>query len=155
LLKHLLGPVLATAETSVIDPSGFFFAAMPNERTRQETAGKKKLEDVSARKTRPKPAAAMIVSGEIYPKGSMGADGVFPIITLLQVCHIEITGGYSRLLAMSILEGQELVTKGIVLHTKWEGPEPYFTQADARKGYLMAKYEGLLGVPDAITTSQT
>jgi hypothetical protein len=29
----------------------------------------------------------------------------------------------------------------IVLHTKWVGAEPYFTQAVARKGYLMATYD--------------
>jgi hypothetical protein len=38
-------------------------------------------------------------------------------------------GGYSRLLAMSIPEAQ-----------KWVGTEPYFTQAAARKGYVMATY---------------
>jgi hypothetical protein len=41
---------------------------------------------------------------------------------------------------MSIPEAQELVTEGIVLHTKWVDAEPYFTQAAARKGYLMATY---------------
>jgi hypothetical protein len=42
---------------------------------------------------------------------------------------------------MLVPEAQELVTKGIVLHTKWVGAEPYFTQAAARKGYLMETYE--------------
>jgi hypothetical protein len=69
------------------------------------------------------------------------ASGFFSVITLPQVCHIENTGGYSRLLAMSIPEAQELVNKGKVLHTKWVGAESYFTQAPARKGYLMATYD--------------
>jgi hypothetical protein len=67
--------------------------------------------------------------------------GFFPVITLPQVCHVENMGGYLRLLAMSMPEAQELVTEGIVLHTKWVGAEPYFTQAAARKGYLMATYD--------------
>jgi hypothetical protein len=73
LSKHLLGPVLATAETHLIDPLGFFFADMPNQSTPQETADKKKLEAASARKTRPKLAATMAASGEIRPEGLMGA----------------------------------------------------------------------------------
>jgi hypothetical protein len=51
---------------------------------------------------------------------------------------MENTGGYSPLLAMSIPEAQELVDEGILLHTKWVGAEPYFTQAAARQGYLRA-----------------
>jgi hypothetical protein len=39
---------------------------------------------------------------------------------------------------MSIPEAQELVDEGILLHTKWVGAHPYFTQAAARQGYLMA-----------------
>jgi hypothetical protein len=69
------------------------------------------------------------------------ASGFFPILTLPQVRHVKNTGGYSRLLAISVPEAQELVTEGIVLHTKWVGAEPYFTQAAARKGYLMAMYD--------------
>jgi hypothetical protein len=69
------------------------------------------------------------------------ASGFFPIITLPQVRHIENTGGYSRLLAMSIPEAQELVDEGINLHRKWVGAEPYFTQAAARQGYLMGTYD--------------
>jgi hypothetical protein len=42
---------------------------------------------------------------------------------------------------MSIPEAQELVDEGIILHTKWVGSEPYFTQAAARQGYLMATYD--------------
>jgi hypothetical protein len=68
------------------------------------------------------------------------ASGFFPIITLPQVHHIENTGGYSRLLAMSIPEAQELVDKGIILHTMWVGAKPYFTQAAAWQGYHMATY---------------
>jgi hypothetical protein len=45
------------------------------------------------------------------------------------------------LLAMSIPEAQELVDEGAILHTKWVGAESYFTQAVARKGYLMATYD--------------
>jgi hypothetical protein len=67
--------------------------------------------------------------------------GFFPVRTLPQARHIENTGGYSRLLAMTIPEAQELVDKGIILHTKWVGAEPYFTQAAARQGYLMATYD--------------
>jgi hypothetical protein len=62
------------------------------------------------------------------------------VITLLQVRHIKNMGGYLRLLAMSIPWAQELVDEGVILHTKWVGTEPYFTQAAARKGYLMATY---------------
>jgi hypothetical protein len=39
---------------------------------------------------------------------------------------------------MLILEAHKLVTEGIELHQKWVGAEPYFTQAAARKGFLMA-----------------
>jgi hypothetical protein len=67
--------------------------------------------------------------------------GFFPILTLPQVCHVENMGGYLRLLAMSIPEAQKLVTEGIELHQKWVGAEPYFTQAAARKGFLMATYD--------------
>jgi glutamate-1-semialdehyde aminotransferase len=43
---------------------------------------------------------------------------------------------------MSIPEAQELVAEGIFLQTNWVGAEPYFfTQAAARKGYLMATYD--------------
>jgi hypothetical protein len=42
---------------------------------------------------------------------------------------------------MSIPEAQELVNEGIILYTKWVGAEPYFSQATARQGYLMATYE--------------
>jgi hypothetical protein len=69
------------------------------------------------------------------------ASGFFPILTLPQVCHIKNMGGYSSLLAMSIPEAEELVNKGILLHTKWVGSEPYFTQAAARQGYLIATYD--------------
>jgi hypothetical protein len=41
--SHLLGQVLATAETQLSDPLEFFFAAMPAERTPQKSASKKKL----------------------------------------------------------------------------------------------------------------
>jgi hypothetical protein len=50
-------------------------------------------------------------------------------------------GGYSRLLAMSIPEAQELVEEGILLHTKWGGGEPYYTKAATRQAYLMAMYD--------------
>jgi hypothetical protein len=69
------------------------------------------------------------------------ASGFFPILTLPQVCHVENMGGYSRLLAMSIPEAQKLVTEGIELHQKLVGAEPYFTQAAAREGFLMATYD--------------
>jgi hypothetical protein len=69
------------------------------------------------------------------------ASGFFPILTLPQVRDVENMGGYSRLLSMSILEAQQLVTEGIKLHQKWVGAEPYFTQAAARKGFLMATYD--------------
>jgi hypothetical protein len=62
------------------------------------------------------------------------ASGFFPVITLPQVRHIENTGGYLRLLPMSIREAQELVDEGIILLRKWVGAEPYFTQAVARQG---------------------
>jgi hypothetical protein len=68
------------------------------------------------------------------------ASGFFPVLTLPQVCHIENMGGYSCLLAMSIPEAEELVDEGILLHTKWVGAKPYFTQVEARQGYLMATY---------------
>jgi hypothetical protein len=42
---------------------------------------------------------------------------------------------------MPIPEAQELVDKGIILHTKWVGAKPYFTQVAARQGYLMATYD--------------
>jgi hypothetical protein len=73
----------------------------------------------------------------------------FPVITLPQVCHIENTEGYSRLLAMLIPEAQKLVNEGIVLHTKWLGAEPYFTQAADRKGYLLATYDAEYGSKSA------
>jgi hypothetical protein len=80
-----------------------------------------------------------VTTNRFQQEGS--ALGFFPVITLPQVRHVENTGGYSRVLAMSIPEAQELVTEGIVLHTKWVGAEPYFTQAAVRKGYLMATYD--------------
>jgi hypothetical protein len=49
------------------------------------------------------------------------ASGFFPVITLPQVCHIENTGGYLRLLAMSIPEAQELIDEGVILHTRFVG----------------------------------
>jgi hypothetical protein len=68
--------------------------------------------------------------------------GFLPVITLPQVRHVENTGGYSRLLVMSIPEeAQELVTEGIVFHTNLVGAEPYFTQATAGKGYLITTYD--------------
>jgi hypothetical protein len=73
LSKNSLGQVLATAETQISDQPGFFFAAMPNKRTPQKSASKKKLEAASARKTRAKLAAAMAASGEICPEGLIGA----------------------------------------------------------------------------------
>jgi hypothetical protein len=51
-------------------------------------------------------------------------------------------GGNLRLLAMSIPEAQELVNKGILLHTKWVSAEPNFTQAAARQRYLLVTYNG-------------
>jgi hypothetical protein len=63
--SHLLGRVLATTETLLSDPPGFFFAAMPTKSTRQMLASDKKVEAASARKTRAKTAA----SGEIRPDG--------------------------------------------------------------------------------------
>jgi hypothetical protein len=71
--SHLLGRVLATAETQLSGPPGFFFAAMPTECTPQRLAGKKKLEAASARKTRAKLAAETAASGEIRPDGSIRA----------------------------------------------------------------------------------
>jgi hypothetical protein len=71
--SHLLGRVLATAETQLSGPPGFFFAAMPSEHTPQKLASKKKFEAASARKRRAKQAAKMAASVEIRPDGSMGA----------------------------------------------------------------------------------
>jgi hypothetical protein len=71
--RHLLGRVLATAETQLSDPSGFFFAAMPTKRTPQKLASKKKFEAASARKMRLQLAAKTDASGEIRPDGSMEA----------------------------------------------------------------------------------
>jgi hypothetical protein len=50
----LLGLVLATAETSLIEPLGICFAAMPNKRTPQERVGTEKLETASAKETTPR-----------------------------------------------------------------------------------------------------
>jgi hypothetical protein len=47
IVKTLLGLVLATAETHLSDPPGFFFAAMPNEGTPQGAASKKKFQAAS------------------------------------------------------------------------------------------------------------
>jgi hypothetical protein len=73
IVETLLGLVLATAETSLIEPLGIFFAAMPNKRTPQKRVGKDKLEAASARKTTPRLVAAMIASRETRPEGLMGA----------------------------------------------------------------------------------
>jgi hypothetical protein len=79
-----------------------------------------------------------VTTNRFWQEGS--ALGFFPVLTLPQVCHVKNMGGYSRLLAMSIPEAQELVEEGILLHTKWVGAKPYFTQAAARQGYLMVTY---------------
>jgi hypothetical protein len=47
------------------------------------------------------------------------ASGLFPVITLPQVKHVENIGGYSRLLNMTCLEAKDLADKGARLHTKW------------------------------------
>jgi hypothetical protein len=60
------------------------------------------------------------------------ASGLFPILTLPQVCHVDNMGGYSRLLSLLIPGAQQLVTEGIELHQKWVGGEPYYTQAPVR-----------------------
>jgi hypothetical protein len=71
--SHLLGRVIATAETQLSDPPGFFFAAMPPKRTLQKLASEKKLEAASARKTRLQLAAKMADLGEISPDRLMEA----------------------------------------------------------------------------------
>jgi hypothetical protein len=71
--SHSLGQVLATAETQLSDPPGFFFAAMRPKRTPQKSASKKKLEAASARKTRAQLAAKTANSGEICRNGLMEA----------------------------------------------------------------------------------
>jgi hypothetical protein len=58
--------------------------------------------------------------------------------TLSQIRHIDNMGGYSRLLAMSVKEATQLTGEGALLHLQWVEAEPFFTQAEARVGYLGA-----------------
>jgi hypothetical protein len=69
--SHSLGQVLATAETQLSGPPGFFFAAMPTKRTPQKSAGKKKLEAALTRKKRTQLAAKTDAFKDICPDGSM------------------------------------------------------------------------------------
>jgi hypothetical protein len=63
------------------------------------------------------------------------ASGLFPVITLPQVKHVENIGGYSRLLNMTCLEAKDLADKGARLHTKWVGAKLYYTAAIAKKAF--------------------
>jgi hypothetical protein len=49
--RHLLGQTLATAETQLSDPLGFFFAAMTAKRTLRNSANEERLGTALARKT--------------------------------------------------------------------------------------------------------
>jgi hypothetical protein len=77
------------------------------------------------------------------------ASGFYPVLTLLQIRHIDNMGGYSRLLAMSVKEATQLTDEGAQLHSQWVGAEPFFTQAAARVGYLRttndAEYAAYVG----------
>jgi hypothetical protein len=103
----------------------------------------KTAEEGSQIQPEPSPSGAAdvgwVTTNRFWQEGS--ASCFFPVLTLPQVRHIENMGGYLHLLAMSILEAQELVDEGILLHTKWVGAKPYFTQAAARQGFLMATYD--------------
>jgi hypothetical protein len=66
------------------------------------------------------------------------ASGFYPVVTLSQIRHIDIMGGYSWLLAMTDEEAMHLTDEGALLHSQWVGAEPYFTQAAASMGYLEA-----------------
>jgi hypothetical protein len=68
--SYSLGQTLATAETQLSDPPGFFFAAMPLKRTPIKLASEKRLEAALVRKTREQLAAKTADLGEIRPDGS-------------------------------------------------------------------------------------